>query len=308
MINIINKINIFYKLAVDSTLESPPSAPIKLERHLEIENPYIAQEDWLAEALRNVFQATDDEIYQFIYRFYSTISDLRFSFNKRPDLIGRGKDGVAFDIGGEKILKIFSNQFAYQKAKQSMTLLHSGKSKARTEAMIYDAGILGEMAGGKNVYFTITEKMIPVEENPVASLYLKRLLTIIKDAITSTPIMDRINWLRNNKTKSHKQIKLISQEILSFIKETNGKGEIDNINSLIIEELGVRKDWLEKYIEEIVIKIISSRFDLHLGNVGATASGWIRYFDSAYLSGGSGKIRTDESLAKKAPITQVALE
>lgn len=46
--------------------------------------------------------------------------------------------------------------------------------------------------------------------------------------------------------------------------------------------LPLRKNWLRTLIEEIAVKYLTQRGDLHLGNIGITNYGDFRYFDSAH--------------------------
>jgi hypothetical protein len=60
-------------------------------------------------------------------------------------------------------------------------------------------------------------------------------------------------------------------------------GDASDEKLYAIQQDGQLKDnWLRLYIEEIIVKYLTSRTDLHLGNLGITNSGELRYFDPSY--------------------------
>jgi len=44
----------------------------------------------------------------------------------------------------------------------------------------------------------------------------------------------------------------------------------------------LKDNWLELYIEEVIMKYLTGRTDLHMGNIGVTGYGELRYYDPAY--------------------------
>lgn len=60
--------------------------------------------------------------------------------------------------------------------------------------------------------------------------------------------------------------------------EEEYEDRIVNINNNTL----LRGNWLVKFIEEIILKYLTGRGDLHLGNLGVTNQGNFRYFDPAY--------------------------
>jgi hypothetical protein len=49
----------------------------------------------------------------------------------------------------------------------------------------------------------------------------------------------------------------------------------------IRETLNLKEDWFEKYIEEVLIKILTKRYDVAMRNLGITTEGYLKYYDSA---------------------------
>jgi hypothetical protein len=48
------------------------------------------------------------------------------------------------------------------------------------------------------------------------------------------------------------------------------------------KKLNLRAGWLELLCEEIIMKLLTGREDLHIGNLGVTAQGELRYFDPQF--------------------------
>ena len=44
----------------------------------------------------------------------------------------------------------------------------------------------------------------------------------------------------------------------------------------------LRRSWLVSYIEEVMTKFITGRGDLHMGNLGVTSYGDLRYYDPTH--------------------------
>jgi len=50
------------------------------------------------------------------------------------------------------------------------------------------------------------------------------------------------------------------------------------------ETYKLNNNWLNRFVEEILVKLLTGRNDLHIGNLGITNNGYFRFFDSAILS------------------------
>ena len=46
----------------------------------------------------------------------------------------------------------------------------------------------------------------------------------------------------------------------------------------------LNKTWLQSFVEEILMKYLTGRTDLHLGNLGVTSYGELRYFDPSFAN------------------------
>jgi protein associated with RNAse G/E len=210
------------------------------------------------------------------------IDGLRHFFTKNPQFLGRGSDGAVFDVG-EFILKIFRDPVAYQAAEAAMHRLHKEPELAKTEAMIYDAGKLGVFRN-KDVFYYVMEKMIPISN---IDLDFKNK---VKDLIRKISIAIMNSSIKDLKGKSNIRVELdsIVEFIASYFNNSNLVKDITemnrkhdkNDNSMIVPFL--RSEWLRLLVEEICLKYLTGRIDLHVDNIGITNNGELRYFDSAY--------------------------
>jgi len=244
--------------------------------------PHLAHEAWLIEAIKYMgYGYYEQSMIDFININKSKIDYIRRSFQYPPKELGGGADGLAFDIGKDRVLKVFKNRSAYNAAIAAINRLHTQPELSKTEAMIDDAGELkGYFIGALNVslFFYIIEKMIPVD-NPTFNSVSDKIVDI------SYYVQDSLY---------HEIVRLQSlfgkPEFLSAVKElvNSASNNIKNKYSRSVNQIKksipqLREHWLENYIEEIIMKIITGRTDLHMGNLGVTSYGELRYYDPAYL-------------------------
>jgi len=242
----------------------------------------LAHNDWLLKGLRMIDQSfTTDELIPlaktYINANQAQINNIRKHFSYQPKFLGAGIDGAAFDVGPNLVLKIFSSSKSYQAAKETMEKLHKNKDFAKTEAMIYDAQELPKFNGNK-IYYYLMEKMIPINNLDEENCDRIRFVT---------------NKIYNHIQSQHLNIKKLRQnmnidEITKFIIEN-----IIKLKNLIIhftsknifnkikqDNTTIKDNWFELLVEEVVIKLLTERNDLHTGNLGLTNFGEFRFFDS----------------------------
>lgn len=196
--------------------------------------------------------------------------------------LGSGADGIAFQLASDKIFKIFRSEYAYKSALEAMTSLHINDEFADTEPMFYEVDVLDDFgnSGAPPLYYYIQEK-------------LKTNLTWAENSVITTILhfiryhyMKYINAIRNNmisgnQNKAFEQINMLTNKISNDYKAKLAK--MDTTNIKIFESMNrMNKNWVEKFIKEVIMKSISDRPDLHTGNLGITNTGNIRYFDPAY--------------------------
>jgi len=114
---------------------------------------------------------------------------------------------------------------------------------------------------------------------------------------------DKLAVINNKKYRAIHLIDDLRKEILEFISEHEDffekiRARMDPgiINRIIIiiknkfyrkkydavkEALNLKEDWFIKYVEEIVIKVLTKRLDLYIRNLGVTSEGYLKYYDSA---------------------------
>jgi hypothetical protein len=248
----------------------------------------LAHDAWLLGALRESFGANQENAASFIIDNRSLIDKLRRSFKTaNPIRLGAGSDGTVFDIGGDRILKIFRDDVSYQKAKDAFDRLHKNPALSKTEAMLYDVGTLGQV-GGTHVYYYIMEKMRPLLDH---TDYDARAITDNISNILNF-VVDRLEQEKNSKWRKLKL--LIADPTKAEIIKTEVKKRASQLADIYANEYSdqvdyieggigsLKPNWLPLYIEEIIMKYLTGRTDLHMGNIGVTSYGELRYFDPAY--------------------------
>ena len=252
----------------------------------------VANEQWLISCFVKILRYEESKIDRLLPKFISDnqskINSLKTFWTKNPTILGSGADGIAFDIGNGMVMKIFQEKFAYEKAKAAQERLFSNRLMPETEAMIYDIGEF-KMPGTMidPLYYLIIERMANVKDmreqyNLPKEYDIETILYVIKKLIISN---DKYTELRGTrKTLNNNEIiQKIKEITLDIIKDVNNEcsGNIENIE----ETTAMSKDWLTKLIYEIIVKLLTERKDLHMGNIGINQQGYFRFFDPAYGKG-----------------------
>jgi len=148
--------------------------------------------------------------------------------------------------------------------------------------MIYDVGIIGQYKEFP-IYYYIIEKMKTIFSLPnEVKNYLLHLTKLVIGEIMQKK--DRIIPLKKEKNdmviknEVHKIAEEIVSEIMSFPQFAES---IAKINDLLKDSINKEK-WFPSLVEEIIMKAVTERQDLHIGNLGLTNYGEFRYFDPAH--------------------------
>lgn len=218
-----------------------------------------------------------DDVINFIEGHREKFDEIRaLTNNSNPKKLGSGAAGIAIEINPGMVLKLFRDKFSYEKAIESINRLHKDPDLGKTEAMIYDAGYLGEISN-TSIYYSIIEKMTIIDDIP--RIFEDILRRLIKDIIQ---YILNVSYFRGE-ILEFKKTKNIDKDILNvLIKHTKSRIEGQFDIAEITEKLNLNINWLDRLIEEIAIKYITDRGDLHLGNIGITSSGYLRYFDPSH--------------------------
>ena len=251
----------------------------------------LSHEEFVVNAICKLFYQSlnDDDSLRKITEFVKTnkpaINRLRSQFEFVPKYLGGGADGIAYAISNTVVLKLFRDNHAYAAAKNAVKRLHENPEIAKTEAMIYDVGVLGEYDGNP-LYYYIIEKMKPVlslsynvqEDLKKIVGRFANLIIIEKDSkwrAVKKLINEPQYYAAINAKVSKSAIEMAANVRASLSHYVNDvEGELDEIKST----------WLESLAEELLMKYLTSRTDLHLGNIGLTQYGEFRYYDPAYAS------------------------
>lgn len=258
--------------------------------------PELGHYAWLVHGIDQILGGySKKEIIEFLAKNRSKIDRVRRSFETQdPKYLGGGADGVAFDIGGGKVLKLFRDDISYQKALLAFDRLHKSPSLAKTEAMIYDVGILGKIGSypddprsGRDVYYYIIEMMKPVRD-----LFADPWHTPVSRILAQ--IAKRLDEIKESKFRALKKViqdpekadqikKVVRDAAIKMAddikKDPAFKFDVRETKSVIPS---LKDNWLELYVEEVIMKYLTGRTDLHMGNLGLTGYGELRYFDPAY--------------------------
>ena len=248
---------------------------------------------------------------QFIRDNIDAINKIRGHFQYTPRELGEGMDGVVFDISDFAVLKIFSSYPALEAAERAMERMHRNPEMAKTEAMVYDADILGSftypVSGKKNsvlVFYSIVEKMITMESmfKKDAQCY-KVVLGVIeemRDILHNN--RDKLDELiqmfdSGNKDQLLEEMKMFVEAAEPYIRQKM-QDEIDKMEAKYLvkektelqpkkkesQAIEIRPGWLASLIEEILFKRVTKRSDLHMGNIGITGYGDFRFFDPIFIA------------------------
>jgi hypothetical protein len=240
---------------------------------------------FIVEALLTLFRIDElntlysPDIKRFLNKNKTKIDDIRKMLQFTPKLLGSASDGIAYLIGDNMVLKIFKNKFSYEKSLEAMNSLHTNSTSAKTEAMIYDAGVLGNFLDS-NIYYYIMEKMEVVQE---LNINFRKIIEKVYEYIAKNILETKS--LRNIKfDKKDLNSPIIKDEInnsIEYMFDHIMNNMSDEIN-IIERELKLKSTWLKSFIEEVLMKYLTNRGDLHLGNLGITNYGDLRYFDPSH--------------------------
>jgi len=204
-------------------------------------------------------------------------------------ILGKGVDGIAIDIGNDKVLKIFFEKYPYLMALESIKRLHNNPELADTEAMIYDADIFGNISVDDRhkitLYYSIIEKMKPLNngDRDIQNSFRFIINDLRKYLTKRFPGENDYNFLKlRDLLKKPKTYKLLRKKI-----NENAKQYVLNNPDILSKSLDITKafkedlngNWLLKFVEEVMIKHLTGRGDLHIGNIGINSQGYLRYFD-----------------------------
>lgn len=239
---------------------------------------------WIANILSRYTSFNNDPdthtlIKQFILDNKDKLDKIRSTFGNEPKELGFGMDGVAYDIGNGMVLKLFFSENAYNHAVDSINRLHTNPSMGKTEAMLYDAGKLGQFIN-KTLYYYIIEKVSVISETKIGTAVEEIVdftMRYVKDNIQYwKELLSRINTIDSSE---------FSNIIYKRVQECIALYNMNRFNKIVVDKINkdktfdLQEDWLPNLVEEVIMKVITNRGDLHRGNIGVTQSGYFRIFD-----------------------------
>jgi hypothetical protein len=238
---------------------------------------------WVANTLARSTSFSNDPdthslIKQFIIEHKDKLDKIRSSFSKEPKELGFGMDGVAYDIGNGMVLKLFFSENAYNHAIAAINRLHTNQLMGKTEAMIYDAGKLGNFLD-KTLYYYMIEKVSVINEK--TGMHVEEIVEFVITYVKSNlpywkELLNRADAIGSSEF-SNIIYKRVNECMDLFNMNRFNKIAIDIINK--DKTIDLQEDWFPNLIEEVIMKLITNRGDLHRGNIGVTQAGYFRIFD-----------------------------
>jgi hypothetical protein len=262
----------------------------------EMPSPTLGHYAWLADGISKVMgYAPQRDMVRFVTDNKKKIDSVRRLFQtQQPKYLGGGADGAAYDIGGGKVLKIFRDITSYEKALMAFDRLHKSPELAKTEAMIYDIGTLGKFGGdpgdpasGSPVYYYIIETMKTLRDvfGEWSNIPLRKILEFIAGRIADIK-GTKLKVLKkdiNDPAKAALIRKVVKEEAAKLASDIKDEDFLKpSISKMETTIPNLKPNWLELYVEEVIMKYLTGRTDLHMGNIGVTHYGELRYFDPAY--------------------------
>lgn len=266
------------------------------------DDPKLAHYDFIIVSLKEMYRnITNEEVKEFIKSNLDKINKIKRSFTMVPQKLGEGADGVAFKVGDNLVFKVFKDAYAYKHALNVLNKLHKNPKNPKnnkdikpeqseiakleipelykTEAMIYDAGVLGEVDSSP-IYYYLIEMMNSLNQSTKDSL--GHIISFIARKIEGNRNIEELFEIISDSSKNDiiKNTIKMESEFLKYEIEQNYDHLIDNIEDDNNGKLN--SSWLRLLIEEIIVKFLSGRTDIHMGNIGLTNYGEFRYFDPAY--------------------------
>ncbi len=257
--------------------------PKELGHYSFIMQAFIQMFPWLKTESQQEYTSN---VFDFVKTNKNNIDRLRRRFGYEPTFVSAGADGAVFAIGKDRILKLFKDHSAYQTALSAVGRVFKGHETGKTEAYIDDIGILGTFYEN-TVYYYTQEKMVPLKhlflDDLDANEYIAEILANVKDYFyQNKTILERLRKMVNHPRTSD-AVRMIASRIAERVKKDR-KREIMYVNHAMRSRIDVRNDWLKILIEDMIVKYITNRTDLHAGNIGISnrSGGTLIYFDSAF--------------------------
>lgn len=223
-----------------------------------------------------------NKLEDFILKNKSIFDEILSESSGKPKFLAAGADGIAWDLnnsfkgggsGPGKVLKIYADSALYRKNEEFWNNMFKPEF-ARQETMIYANGHLNTFG-----YYTITEK-IQVLTDMTDLTAIKSILYDLKRLVKTDDLLKELNSKHNlNIPKYIDKIKAKAKEISDALM--NGDELMQEVIKSLESSFKLRPDWMYTLVLEFILKYLSKRYDLHVGNIGYRASTEdFNYFDS----------------------------
>lgn len=223
----------------------------------------------------------------------------------RPRYVGHGVFGVVWDIGNDRLVKIYDLAADEPAAALSREMIFENIPFAGSELMVLSMGRFNASASGQHKGWKIMERLINSrdmqEGNDTLFSSFNRLVMDIRSRINSYRYFDddialevsrmRKEIIGGDKTKkisailndpnNIETIMGASRQVRDYLSNEVGDRWTEDVEAKMIKKFDLDKNWLNKLAEHMIILYITGRADTGVRNLGLRPStGTFVYFDA----------------------------
>lgn len=270
----------------------------KPKQSLNIPSNMAVKYGWLYRGLSRIFESTTSLIQRisgprfenFILANISEINKLTELATQAPKFLGAGANGIAFDIGDNKVLKLM--QFSDSSDHETQNVLWNKKEFGAGEVMIHGSSTVQlTFPKFKDKYDEYSESTVTLnykisqkidtphldkstnEDEQFEIDNAKASLNHIIDPIFSYSL--DLSKLRNYHGS---QLKSLLETMATMFLDRRPDYYFEDVDDVQKFFPNLKQDWLVKLVADGFYKKMTYRGDLHSGNIGIDR-GYFKFFD-----------------------------
>jgi len=205
---------------------------------------------------------------------YGNLDKIKSIFSKSPIYLGKGGEGMAFDIGDNKVLKIHTSLQAYNEFEKTINRLYNNQAGARTEIMVYDNDILVHMPSFNTTFYYVVLEKVNTSLSKEQTKFFEKFIDYIDKFMQS-----KLGYEVSDFTKE--ELETYTEEIFDELSTDHFiKNSIVRIEDFVNKKnIYLHPEWFKYLVEEFVHKFLTGRLDLHYDNLGINSAGFLRFYD-----------------------------